>query len=148
MDDLIDQLLEVDAKAADEAGNAARQASAACQASTQPDDTSELAPQREKLVTIAAGEQAKQYLGKNWTVEDIDSLSEEEVAKLYARYEARLGAAMTKTLGRAALQLYTTVASMILPIPPENHEFLLTDLESDPFVGHALTSASCDLYHR
>ena len=37
---------------------------------------------------------------------------------------------------------------MFLPIPPENQFSLLNDLESDPFVEHALSSATCELYHR
>ncbi|GFR65770.1 hypothetical protein ElyMa_005539900 [Elysia marginata] len=122
MDNLIDQLLEDDAKAADAA---ARQEEPAHISATQ----------REKLATLVAGGQAKQYLGKNWTLEEIDSLSEDEVGKLYTRYEARLGASMTKTLGRTVLQLYTVVASMALPIPPENRESLMADLESDPFLS-------------
>ena len=106
------------------------------------------AAQRERLANIVAVEQARQYLGKAWSVEEIDALGDDEVGKLYARYEARLGAAMTKTLGRAALQLYTSVVSMFLPIPPENQRPLLEDLESDPFVDHALTSTACELYYR
>ena len=66
--------------------------------------------------------------------------------KMYARYEARLGAAMTKTLGSAALQIYAGTVAMFLPI--ENQPGLIADLESDPFVGHALSSATCLLYHR
>ena len=103
---------------------------------------------RERLAALAAGGQAKQYLGRAWTVEQIDSLGEDEVEKLYARYEARLGAAMTKTLGQAALQLYTSMAGMFLPIPPENKQALMADLEADPFVSHALGGATCELYHR
>ena len=94
MDDLIDGLLAEETAAA-----------GAAVGPTQPGPTS--AAQREKLATIAAGGQARQYLGKAWSVEEIDALGDDEVEKLYARYEARLGAAMTKTLGRAALQLYT-----------------------------------------
>ena len=48
--------------------------------------------------------------------------------RLYARYEARLGAAMTKTLGSAALQLYAGLVSMFLPIPAENQPGLIADL--------------------
>jgi hypothetical protein len=59
-------------------------------------------------------------------------MEEEEVEKFYGRYEARLGAAMTKTLGRAALQLYTSVAGMFLPIHPEEQPELLSKLEADP----------------
>ena len=108
----------------------------------------EVAEQRERLATIAVGGQARQYLGKAWSLEEIDALSDDEVGKLYARYEARLGAAMTKTLGHAILQLYTIAVSTFLPIPPENQMPLLQDLESDPFVGHAITSTACGLYYR
>ena len=103
---------------------------------------------RDRLAALAAGGQAKQYLGTAFTVDQINSLKEEEVEKLHARYEARLGSAMTKTLGQAALQLYAGVASLLLPIPPENRSALVQDLEGDPFVGHALGSVACELYHR
>ena len=65
--------------------------------------------------------------------------------KLYACYEGRLGA-VTKTLGSVALQLYAGIAAMFLPI--ENQPGLIADLEGDPFVGHMLSSATCELYHR
>ena len=55
---------------------------------------------------------------------------------------------MTKTLGCAALQLYAGVASMFFPISAENQPALVADLEADPFVGHALSSAICELCHR
>ena len=55
---------------------------------------------------------------------------------------------MTKTLGSAALQLYAGVVSLFLPIPAENQPGLIADLEGDPFVGHALNSDTCELYHR
>ena len=37
---------------------------------------------------------------------------------------------------------------MFLPIPAENQPGLIADLEGDPFVGQALSSATCELYHR
>ena len=37
---------------------------------------------------------------------------------------------------------------MFLPIPAENQPGLIADLEGDPFVGHALSNATCELYHR
>ena len=108
----------------------------------------EVAEQRERLAIIAAGGRARQYLGKAWSVKEINALGDDEVGKLYSLYEARLGASITKTLGRAALQLYTAVASMFLPIPPENLRPLVDDLESDPFIDHALSNTACDLYYR
>jgi len=138
MDDMIDELLAEEMPAA-----------TCTPVEKQPETANPVAAaQRERLATIAAGGQAKQYLGKAWTVEEIDSLGEDEVIKLYARYEARLGAAMTKTLGRIVLQLYTSAASIFLPIPPENRHLLMEDLESDPFVAHALNSSACELYYR
>ena len=37
---------------------------------------------------------------------------------------------------------------MFLPIPAENRPGLIGDLKGDPFVGHALSNATCELYHR
>ncbi len=36
---------------------------------------------------------------------------------------------------------------MFLPIPLENYPKLVADLEVDPFVEHALSAATCELYH-
>ena len=112
---------------------------------------------RERLASVAAGwgegmgGQAGRYgllaLGKALTASHIEELDDSEIERLYARYEARLGAAMTKTLGSAALQLYAVV-SMFLPLPAENQPGIIADLEGDPFVWHALSSATCELYHR
>ena len=75
---------------------------------------------RERLAALAAGVRARQYLGKTLSIDQIDNLEDEEVEKLYGRYEARLGAAMTKPLGAAVLQLYTSTVSIFLPIPPRS----------------------------
>ena len=107
---------------------------------------------RERLASVAAQGQAGRYgqlaHGKALTASHIEELGDSEIERLYARYEARLGAAMTKTLGYAALQLYAGMVSLFLPIPAENQPGLIADLEGDPFVGHALSSATCELYHR
>ena len=91
---------------------------------------------------VAAGDQAGRYgllaHGKALTVSHIEELDDSEIERLYARYEARLGAAMTKTLGPAALQPYAGMVSMFLPMPAENQPGLIADLEGDPFVGNAL----------
>ena len=101
----------------------------------------------ERLAALVAGGRARQYLGKALSVDQVDNMEEEEVEKFYGHYEARLGAAMTKTLGAAALQLYTSAASMFLPIPPEEQPELLSELEADHFVEHAVSSATCEMYH-
>ena len=140
MNDLLDGLLanetEVQAPAAP---------SASVPAVPQPTTVAE---QRDKLAIIAAGGQARKYLGKSLSVEEIDKMDDDEVRKIYTRYEARLGVCMTKTLGKAALQLYTTVATMFLPIAPENRQPLMEDLESDLIVDRVLNSTACELYYR
>ena len=137
MDDLLDGLL------ANEAGLQAPAASAPA-----VPQTTAVAEQREKLAIIAAGGQAGKYLGKSLSVEEIDNMDDDEVRKLHTRYEARLGVCMTKTLGKAALQLYTTLATMFLPLPPENQQPLMEDLESDMIVDRVLNRTACELHYR
>ena len=142
-DELIGELISI----ADPQG--AGLAEGAPSAADAPQEDERVQKHRERLAAITAGGQAGQYRlvvrGKAFTADQIDALDNSEI-ELYARYEARPGAAMTKTLGSVALQLYAGTVAMFLPI--ENLPGLIADLESDPFVGHALSSATCELYHR
>ena len=157
-DELIDELMSVaeqrqGAGLAEGAPSAVAPAggTAATPDAPQSQEEERVQKHRERLAAIAVGGQAGQYglvvRGKTFTANQIDALDSTEI-ELYARYEARLGAVMTKTLGSAALQLYAGIAAMFLPIPAENQPGLIADLEGDPFVGHALSSATCELYHR
>ena len=103
---------------------------------------------RDRLSALAAGGKTKEYIGKTLTSEQIEALSPEEVERLYSRYEAKLGAMMTKCIGHGAIKMYAGLAVRFLPIPEENNAALVADLEEDPFVEHALNSAACELYHR
>ena len=115
-----------------------------------PEEEERVQKHCERLTAIAAGGQAGQYglvvRGKTFTADQIDTLDNTVIRKMYACYESRLGAAMTKTLGSAALQLYAGTVAMFLP--NENQPGLIADLESNPFVGHTLSSATCELYRR
>ena len=137
-DEVIDQLLSLDDDAATATGRAP----------TVQDTPDRQEQKRARLAAIVAGGAAKKYLGKQLTLAQVDEMADDEVSKHYGRYEARLGASLTKTLGSSALQMYALVAGAFLPIPPENLPKLVIDLEEDPFVGHALTTACCELYHR
>jgi hypothetical protein len=101
---------------------------------------------RERLSAIVAGGGSKQYLGKDLQISDIDTMTSEQINKLYCRYEARLGASMTKTLGNSFINLYVLGVSKYFKVisPPK----LIQDLEEDPFINHALTSSCCELYYR
>ena len=61
---------------------------------------------RERLSAIVAGGGSRQYLGRELQLSDIDKMNPQELDKLYCRYEARLGASMTKTLGNYFINLY------------------------------------------
>ena len=101
---------------------------------------------RERLSAIVAGGGSKQYLGRDLQLSDIDTMTAEQINKLYCRYEARLGASMTKTLGNSFISLYVMGVSKYFNVvnPPK----LIQDLEEDPFINHALTSSCCELYYR
>ena len=103
---------------------------------------------RERLASVAAAGSSRAVWATCSRKNINCQLDDSEIERLYARYEARLGSAMTKTLRSAALQLYVGVVSMFLPIAAENQPRLIADFEGDPFVGHALSSATCELYHR
>ena len=73
-------------------------------------------------------------------------MSAEEIDKLYCRYEARLGATMTKTLGNSFINLYVVAVSRYFNVA--NQPKLIEELEEDPFINHALTSVCCELFYR
>ena len=98
---------------------------------------------RERLVALAAGGQTDLYLGKTYSIDQIESFQELTITELYARYEACLGSVMTKTLELAAI-----AASHFLPVPEENRPKLVSDLEADFFVDHLLNYCMSELYHK
>ena len=103
---------------------------------------------RARLAAVVSGGQKMMFKGQTVTPERIDSMEDAEIEELHARYEARLGAAMSKSLGSSLLRMYASVASMLLPLPPSRQPELVADLEQDPFLSSALQSACCELYYR
>ena len=101
---------------------------------------------RERLSAIVAGGGSKQYLGRELQLSDIDNMAPQEVDKLYCRYEARLGASMTKTLGNSFINLYVMGVSKYFNVinPPK----LIEDPEEDPYINHAMTSVCCELCYK
>ena len=64
--------------------------------------------EKEKLILVVASGKSKQFLGKLMTTADIETLSDEDVQKLYARYEATLGGLITRQLKYHVLCLFTS----------------------------------------
>ena len=97
---------------------------------------------RARLAALACGGQACVALGVSFkgrplTSERVDVMEDTESEELHARYEARLGAAMSKSIGSSLLLLYAS-----------RQPDLVADLEQDPFVSSALQSACRELYYR
>ena len=110
------------------------------------EDESVVTLKRERLFGIISGGMSKQYLGKELTIAELEKINDLQVSKLYCRYEARLGASMTKTLGNSLINLYVLGVSKYfnVPDPPK----FLKDLEEDPFINNALNSVCCELYYK
>ena len=101
--------------------------------------------QRERLIVAVCGGQSRDLLGQQYTTAQIEALSDKNVEKMYKTYEARLGASMTKSIGRSAIQTYARVAALFMPI--DNEKELAHDLNNDPFLNSAIRGAAAEAYH-
>ena len=100
---------------------------------------------RERLVACALSGNSKQYLGKEYTEQQINEMDSYN-SVLSDRYESVLSAQMTKSLGKSVINLYSNVACSVLGIG--NQQDLSDDLECDPFLNTAKQRFTCDLYYR
>ena len=110
------------------------------------DDAAATQVHRDTLAALVRGGQTK-YLDGGMTSAKIEDATGVEIEVIFARYESKLGAALTKNLGSTFIHLYTKVVSMFLPIPSEEQRELAADLENDVFLEHSLNSTMCILYH-
>ena len=101
---------------------------------------------REKLVACVLSGNSKQYLGKEYTKQQINEMDCANVNTLLNRYESILSAQMTKLLGKSVINLYSNIACSVLGIG--NQQDLSNDLECEPFLNTAMQRFTCDLYYR
>ena len=101
---------------------------------------------RQKLLECVLIGNSKLYLGKVYTEEQLDKLSEEEVEKLFNNYEAKLSGQMVKSLGKSIINMYSMGACSVLGIT--NQDASSEDLENDPFLNSILQRFTCELYYR
>ena len=91
---------------------------------------------KQKLLECVLTGNSKLYLGKVYTEEQLKKLSEEEVKKLFNKYEAKLSGQMVTSLGCSIINMYSMGACAALGI--SNQDALNEDLENDPFLNSAL----------
>ena len=101
---------------------------------------------RQKLLECVLTGNSKLYLGKVYTEEQINKLSDEEVDKLLSNYEAKLSGQMVKSLGKSIINMYSIEACAALGISKQ--DTLSEDLENDHFLNSLLQRFSCELYYR
>ena len=101
---------------------------------------------RERLVTVVLSGNSKQYLGKEYTEQQINEMDCNNVNTLLNRYESVLSAQMTKSLGKSVINLYSNLACSVMGVG--NRQNLSEDLECDPFLNTAMQRFTCDLYYR
>ena len=101
---------------------------------------------RQKLLECVLTGNSKLNLGKVYTKDQINKLSDEEVEKLFSNYEAKLSGRMAKSLGRSIINMHSMGACAALGI--RNQDVLSKDLENDLFPNSALQRFTCELYYR
>ena len=101
---------------------------------------------RQKFLECVLTRNSKLYLGKVYTKERVNELSDEEVDKLFNNYKAKLSGQMVKSLGKSIINTYSMGACAALGI--SNQDALSKGLENDPFLNSALQRFTCELYYR
>ena len=109
-------------------------------------EDNDIRDKRERLVACVLSGNSKQYLGKEYTEQQINEMDCNSVNTLINRYESILSAQMTKSLGKSIINLYSNLACSVLGIG--NQQELSTDLESDPSLNTAMQRFTCNLYYR
>ena len=101
---------------------------------------------RDRLITCVLSGNSKQYLGKEYTEQQINEMDSNNIMTLSNRYESVLSAEMTKSLGKSVINLHSNVACSVLDVG--NQQDLSNDLECHPFLNTAMQRFTCDLYYR
>ena len=101
---------------------------------------------RERVVACVLSGNSKQYLGKEYTEQQINEIDSNSVNILSNRYESSFSAQMTKSLGKSFINLYSNIACGALGIGDQQD--LSNDLECDLFLNTALQRFTYDLYYR
>ena len=114
------------------------------------ESTDETEKLRERLITVAEAGKSREYLGKSITSDEIESLDQKELRKLYARYEAHIGGVVTSTMKKHFVTTYVNLVQLFLPknLVIADREALEASLNKGPFIDLALSKWTCKLYHR
>ena len=144
--EILDQLITLEKNVDSEATKSKRGCKKKIDPKINEVEENDVRERREKLVACILSGNSKQYLGKEYTEQQINEMDCTNVNTLLNRYESVLSAQMNKSLGKSVINLYSNIACSVLGVG--NQQELSTDLESDPFLNTALQRFTCDLYYR
>ena len=108
--------------------------------------TEDIHNKKERLYQLIGTGNSKRYLGKNLTVEEVQTFTPEEIEDYYARYQSALGAKMAKSIGKSLISVYTKTLNHFFKV--KEVDYLSEDLTNDPIVSNTIGSISCELYYR
>ena len=110
---------------------------------------------RDRLCGVVSSGDSKKYLGKEFSVNEIESLNHQDEEKLYQLYEAKLGKEIVTSLGNIILSLYSPAIGLTTPIGVlgysvnlDSEERLTTDLGNDPIVKRGMISWLSEIYYK
>ena len=143
---ILDQLSNLEKKANSEATKSKSGCKKKTDTKINEEEENDIRDKRERAITCVLSGNSKQYLGKEYTEQQINEMDGNNINILSNRYESVPSAQMTKSLGKSIINLYLNVACSVLGVG--NQQDLSNDLECDPFLNTAMQRFTCDLYYR
>ena len=84
---------------------------------------------RERLLCVVAGGQSQAFLGKNFTIDDVQKWNEKQVDRVFNIYESRFSALISENIMNSFLDLMSKGLSYTMPLDSVTQ--LSNDLKSD-----------------
>ena len=110
---------------------------------------------RENIICCINSGDSKKYLGKEYNIDQINKMSQDDLIKLNNRYESKLSAQMTEALGENIIRAYShtfcTVTGITRNLQGDSANNIVNELsenlQNDPFLNRAIKTAACKLYY-
>jgi hypothetical protein len=109
---------------------------------------------KDRLCAVVSSGDSKKYLGKEYTIKDIEALSPADREKLFQRYQIKFSRVVT-TVGQSILSLYARAIGLTLPVELfgikvslGSEERLTEDLSNYPIINNSMASALSEVCYK
>ena len=120
-----------------------------------PPATAETTNYKDRLCGVVSSSDSKKYLGKEYTIKDIEAILPVEQEKLFARYQIKFSREVVTILGQSILSLYARAIGLTLPfelfgikVSLSSEERLTEDLSNDPIINNSMASALSEVCYK